>query len=96
MFFMKTTDQLGVSDEPVDSRATLYERTEKTETETSDLDVRVKSITVESKFVLVNAVATKVEALKLEKEVMEALNVTRGKVVNVHVDVVSYFVCRFG
>ena len=74
----KNTEQPNQSDEPVDSRSTLYGRTEETESETGDLEKRVSLMRTKSNNATVDAVATKIEALKLEKEVLEALNITKG------------------
>ena len=62
----------------MDSSSTLYGRTEETESETGDLEKRVSLMRTKSNNATVDAVATKIEALKLEKEVLEALNITKG------------------
>ena len=59
------------------------DRTQGYETTTEEVENKVKEVAVKARKTLSNATYTKEEALALEKEIRDALNSTRGKIVTV-------------
>jgi len=58
------------------------DRTQGYETTTEEVENKVKEVAVKARKTLSNATYTKEEALALEKEIRDALNRTRGKIVS--------------
>ena len=58
------------------------DRTQRYETTTEEVENKVKEVAVKATKAMSNATYTKEEALALEKEIRDALNRTRGKIVS--------------
>lgn len=58
------------------------DRTQRYETTTEEVENKVNEVAVKATKALSNATYTKEEALALEKEIRDALNRTRGKIVS--------------